>query len=208
LHYPSDNGELMSNDTLHFEWILFLYGAIQDAFGHRQDVFTACDLLWYPVEGRPDISRAPDAMVIFGRPKGHRPCWKQWEEAEIGPQFVAEVASKSNTEDEFREKLRFYEEYGVLECLVYDFTRSTLSIWKRRSGLDPLNLVCRNERWSSAPLGMEFRLQEDGGLGILLPGGSAARTREQLLHDWEQERQHASRLSAKLRALGIDPDAL
>ncbi|HUF62863.1 MAG TPA: Uma2 family endonuclease, partial [Verrucomicrobiales bacterium] len=170
-HYPSDNGELMSNDTLHFEWILFIYDAIREALRDRENVFTACDLLWYPVEGRPDISRAPDTMVVFGRPKGHRPCWKQWEEDGIGPQFVVEVASKSNTEEEFREKLAFYEQHGVLECLIYDFTRRKLTVWRRQSKEEPLNVACHNKPWSSPSLGMEFRLEADGRLEIRLPGG-------------------------------------
>jgi Uma2 family endonuclease len=236
LHYPSDNGELMSNDTLHFEWILFIYEAIREAFRNREDVFTACDLLWYPVEGRPDISRAPDTMVVFGRPKGHRPCWKQWEEGGTGPQFVVEVVSRSNTEEEFQEKIAFYGQYGSLECLIYDFTRKKLSVWSRESPEAPLNLACRNESWSSPLLGMTFRLEADGRLEIRLPDGRPARSRDQLFQDWEDqreladaereradaereraeveqqradaERERAEHLAAKLRALGIDPESL
>lgn len=222
LHYPSDNGELMSNDTLHFEWILFVYYAIFEAYRDREDVFTACDLLWYPVEGRPDISRAPDTMVVFGRSKGHRPFWKQWEEGGMGPQFVVEVASRSNTEEEFREKLAFYEEYGVLEYFVYDFTRPKLTIWRRESPRQPLKVVLQDEPWLSPLLGMKFWLGEGGKLQILLPDGRPARSHDQVLRDWEREkaqaeaereraeseRERSERFAAKLRSLGVNPDAL
>jgi hypothetical protein len=45
-------------------------GNLAALFADRPDVFVAGDLLWYPVEGRPDICRAPDVMVAIGRPKG------------------------------------------------------------------------------------------------------------------------------------------
>jgi len=41
-------------------------------FQDDPNVFVAGDLLWYPTEGNNVIRAAPDAMVIFGRPKGDR----------------------------------------------------------------------------------------------------------------------------------------
>jgi hypothetical protein len=55
--YPLDNGKRLSNDTEHLFWIIFLKNGIDDWFGDRTDVFVAADLLWYPIEGRPDICR-------------------------------------------------------------------------------------------------------------------------------------------------------
>ncbi len=215
LHYPSDDGELMSDDTVHFEWIRFIYDAVREVFEDRDDVFIAGNLLWYPVEGRPDIRRAPDTMVVFGRPKGPRSSWKQWEEAGLGPQFAVEVASKSNTEEEFREKLAFYDRHGVREYLVYDFTQKRLSIWTRDRADGPLAMVPPGQPWTSPLLGITFWLTPDGALGIRLPDGSFARSHEELLRDWrterdraEAERDRASRMAAKLRELGLDPDAL
>ena len=40
----------------------------------------AGDLLWYPVEGQPNICQAPDVMVVWGRPKGERKSYLQWLE--------------------------------------------------------------------------------------------------------------------------------
>jgi Uma2 family endonuclease len=221
LHYPSDDGELMSDDTQHFDWILFIFSAIREAFQDREDVFTACNLLWYPVEGRPDIRRAPDSMVVFGRPKGPRSSWLQWEEDGLGPQFVVEVASKSNSEEEFRDKLAFYDRYGVQEYLVYDFTKERLSIWTRDQN-GTLNLVPQGKPWTSELLGITFWLAEEGTLGICLPDGRLARSFEDVLLDWQREReradaereradaerQRADRLASKLRELGLDPEEL
>ncbi len=212
LHYPSDDGEPVGNDTLHFEWILFVFDAVRQAFGNREDVFVACDLLWYPVEGRPDITRAPDVLVVFGRPKGHRPSWKQWEENGTPPQFVVEVASRSNTEEEFREKLAFYDEHGVTEYMVYDPPRGKLTVWSREAPGAPLLVVSQERGWKSNLLGMQFSLTGKGDLEILLPDLRFARTREQIDRDLqaereraEAERERAERLAAKLRALGVDP---
>lgn len=65
-------------------------------FADGEDVCVATDLLWYPVEGRPDIRTAPEVMLSFGRPKGHRSSYKQWEEGGLAPQVVFEVLSPSN----------------------------------------------------------------------------------------------------------------
>jgi len=78
--------------------------------------FVAGNLLWYPVEGRPYISVAPDVMVALGRPKGDRRSYLQWQEDNIAPQVVFEIASPSNTRTELEDtKLTFYQDYGVEE---------------------------------------------------------------------------------------------
>ncbi len=46
-------------------------------FANNDDVFVAGDLLWYPVQGNNTIRLAPDAMVVFGRPKGDRGSYRQ-----------------------------------------------------------------------------------------------------------------------------------
>ena len=71
------------------------------------------------VEGKPEICIAPDALVAFGRPKGDRGSYKQWEE-EDAPQVVFEVLSPNNRVIEMERKLLFYELYGVQEYYIYD----------------------------------------------------------------------------------------
>jgi hypothetical protein len=78
--YPESDGQPMAENTLQFRWIVTLQGNLAALFAERADVFVAGDLLWYPVEGRPDIRRAPDVLVAIGRPKGDRGAYLQWEE--------------------------------------------------------------------------------------------------------------------------------
>jgi Uma2 family endonuclease len=96
VHYPDSDGQPMSDNTLQFQWIVTLQGGLDDLFRDRPDVFVAGDLLWYPVEGAPEIRTAPDALVAFGRPNGYRGSYRQWEEGSVAPQVVFEVLSPGN----------------------------------------------------------------------------------------------------------------
>lgn len=75
--YPDSDGQPMLDNTKQFRAIVTIQGNLEGLFRNRPDVFVAGDLLWYPVEGRPDIRRAPDAMVVFGRPRGDRGSYRQ-----------------------------------------------------------------------------------------------------------------------------------
>lgn len=83
--YPDSDGQPMSDNTLQFRWIVTIEGGLDAVYGADPDVFVAGDLLWYPVQGKPNICTAPDALVVFGRPKGERGSYKQWEEGGIAP---------------------------------------------------------------------------------------------------------------------------
>ena len=97
--------------------------------------------LWYPVEGHPEIRIAPDVYVVFGRPKGHRGSYQQWEEDNVPLTVVFEVLSPGNTYPEMDVKHAFYEEHGVEEYYVYDPESNPLSVFVRRgktsAGFDP-----------------------------------------------------------------------
>src|SRR5438477_4860255 len=77
--YPDCDGHPMSDNTLQFKWIVTIKGGLEALFRNDSSVFVAGDLLLYPVDGNPKIRTAPDAMVVFGRPKGYRGSYKQWE---------------------------------------------------------------------------------------------------------------------------------
>jgi Uma2 family endonuclease len=100
----------------------------------RPDAFVAGDLLWYPVEGHPEICTAPDALVAFGRPKGFRGSYKQFEENGIAPQVVFEVLSPGNRPKAMTEKRKFYEKYGVDEYYIYDPDDIELTGYLRADG--------------------------------------------------------------------------
>ncbi|MGV3723970.1 MAG: Uma2 family endonuclease [Actinomycetota bacterium] len=223
--YPDDDGQPMSENTLQFEWITMLQGNLDTLFLDRPDVFVAGDLLWYPVEGEPAIRVAPDVMVAFGRPKGYRGSYRQWEEGGVPPQVVFEVISPGNTILELFRKLRFYEQRGVEECYYLDPAAGSASGW-RREGPAFVEIAEMNG-WVSTRLGIHFQVEE-GRLTLLHADGEP-------FHNWttlarernaerqraeaerqraeaerqraEAERQRANRLEARLRELGLDPDA-
>ena len=84
-----------------------------------------------PSRGTPASVPQPDVMVVFGRPKGNRGSYMQWEEGDIPPQVVFEILSPGNRAGEMERKFQFYERYGVEEYYIYDPDRGDLVGWRR-----------------------------------------------------------------------------
>ncbi len=224
--YPESDGKPMADNTKQLEYIVYLYDNLCALFADREDVFVAADLLWYPVEGHPEICVAPDVFVALGRPKGHRGRYLQWEEGNIPPQVVFEILSPSNRYAAMVDKFRFYEKYGVQEYYLYDPDNGVLNGWIRQNG--ELTSISQMEGWVSPLLGIRFTL-EDGALVVYGPDGErfipyvelrrrlqatqreAEQERlraEQARREAEQERLRAEKLAQRLRELGVDPDEL
>src|SRR5947209_5943522 len=119
IFYPETDGQPMSENTRQFRWILVLAGNLAALFYDRVDVFVCGNQFWYLVEGETEIRVATDVYAVFGRPKGDRSSYKQWEEGNIPLTVVFEVFSPGNSYPEMMNKLAFYEEYGVEEYYVY-----------------------------------------------------------------------------------------
>jgi Uma2 family endonuclease len=144
----------MADNTLQYEWIVTIKGNLDILFLDRADVFVAGDLLWYPVEGDPTTRMAPDVMVAFGRPKGYRGSYRQWEEGGIAPQVVFEILSPGNRAGKMIRKFKFYERFGVDEYYIYDPEDYELSGF-RRAGED-LAEIGALDGWVSPLLGIRF----------------------------------------------------
>ncbi len=230
--YPESDGQPMADNTLQFQWIVTIKGGLDHLFADNPDVFVAGDLLWYPVEGHPELSAAPDVMVAFGRPKGHRGSYLMWAEANIPPQVVFEILSPNNRIGEMSRKFDFYRKHGVEEYYIYnpDPDRLELSGFLRRDH-DLIEVPSMNGHVSRR-LGVRFDMTPDG-LVLIRPDGRPFVTFEELAeseeraqlrlktereraeqekHRAEQEKQRADRsqqeveaLRAQLRALGHDP---
>ena len=215
--YPDSDGKPMSDNTKQFRWIVLIQQNLAALFAQDANVFVAGDLLWYPVEGDNKTRYAPDAMVIFGRPKKDRGSYQQWKEEHIAPQVVFEILSPSNTQTEMNKKLLFYDRYGVEEYYLYDPDKNDLSGWLRQgdpSGIGEaarLTVIDPIANWVSPRLNIRFNLTDEM-LQLLLPDGTPFTTLEQERQraDQErqradQERQRAEKLAEKLRELGVDP---
>jgi Uma2 family endonuclease len=231
--YPERDGLPMADNTLQFRWIVTIVEGLRALFRDDPNVFIAGDLLWYPVEGAPQIRRAPDGMVAFGRPRGDRGSYLQWIEDDIPPQVVFEVLSPGNTLVEMGQKFEFYDLYGVEEYYLYDPRNNDLSGWLRRDGR--LRIIENIEGWTSPRLGVRFEL-DDLDFRIIRPDGERFLTYEELdiqrreeqaaraqAEQWAQQEQaarkqaeqraedaeqRAAQFAARLRAMGIDPDTM
>jgi Uma2 family endonuclease len=156
VEYPESDGKPMADNTKQARWIVILFDNLLALFAEVADVFIAADILWYPVEGEPDIRIAPDVLVAFGRPKGDRGSYKQWEEGGIAPQVVFEILSPGNDPFEMGDKLDFYDRYGVEEYYLYDPDRNRLAVYRRQG--EVLRRVYPVENFMSPRLKVRFRL--------------------------------------------------
>lgn len=212
IEYPDSDGKPMADNTKQFHWIVIIKENIDLLFADKTDVFVAGDLLWYPVEGNNKIRTAPDALVVFGRPKGDRGSYQQWKEENIPPQVVFEVLSPGNTRSEMARKLLFYERYGVEEYYIYDPDAETIEGWLRgQAGLEEIPTL---EAWVSPRLGIRFEMAS-GTLALFRPDGSPFESFQDLQARADQAESRAdaaeakaAALAAKLKELGINSEQL
>jgi Uma2 family endonuclease len=222
--YPDSDGQPMSDNTKQFRWIVLLKENLECLFADEPQVFVAGDLLWYPIEGQPEVRVAPDVMVVFGRSKGDRGSYRQWQEDGVGPQVVFEVLSPGNTLKEMAKKQLFYDRYGVEEYYIYDPDRNDLHGLQRVDGT--LTVIDAIDDWVSPRLGIRFVVTADT-LAVYYPDGQRFLTTVELAERVEQEmrraareslraeqaesqleveRSRSQRLIEQLRSLGIEPE--
>jgi len=167
--YPSSDGKRMAENTKQYRYITMIKGGLGSLFYDNPAVLVVADLLWYPVEGSPQICAAPDTMVIFGRPKGDRMSYMQWKEGNIAPQVAFEILSPSNKPAEMARKLAFYDKYGVQEYYIYNPDEVELLGYLRNG--NSLQLIETNMQGFQSPLlGIVFEIENDE-LHIYQAGG-------------------------------------
>lgn len=180
--YPSSDGKPMADNTQQYRWIVLIKENLELIFTPVDNVFVAADLLWYPIDIRtlPETDRpkqppssAPDVMVAFGRPKGDRPCYRQWLEDNIPPQVVFEILSESNRTSlgrkQMDKKFAFYQQYGVEEYYIYDPDEWTLQGWRRRD--EKLVPIAQMSDWISPRLRIRFAWEPETELKLFRPDG-------------------------------------
>ncbi|WP_072620872.1 Uma2 family endonuclease [Spirulina major] len=216
--YPERDGQPMADNTQQFRWIVTIKENLELLYADRDDVFVAGDLLWYPVMGEPKIRVAPDALVVFGRPKGDRGSYRQWQEDNIAPQVVFEILSPGNRFAEMVRKLEFYDRYDVEEYYIYNPDTLDLTGLIRQD--EKLAIVDDMAGWVSPRLQIRFELTAET-LELYGPTGDRFLTYVELgqLRAAETQRADAERdranqaearlaaLKSRLQALGIDPES-
>jgi Uma2 family endonuclease len=202
--YPESDGKPMADNTKQARWIVALHGNVE-ALLRDVVAFVALNLMWYAREGFPEESAAPDVFVAFGRPKGDRRSYKQWEEGDVAPQVVFEVLSPTNTGAEMDDKELFYAEHEVEEYYVYDPDKDYLTVYLRKGTV--LRRKWFQNEFVSPRLGIRFDFSgpemqvfyPDGRRFLTFDELEADRTKqaqlrkdaEQKLHDAEQKLQTA-----------------
>lgn len=212
--YPESDGQLMADNTKQFGWIVVIKENLEALFAGNPNVFVAGDLLWYPVEGNNRLCTAPDAMVVFGRPKGDRGSYQQWKEGNLPPQVVFEILSPSNSQQEMEKKLLFYDRYGVEEYYIYDPDDNQLQGWLRSEAGAGLDTIPEMANWVSPRLQIRFELSETQ-LTIYRPDGKPFLTHTEISQQLEQTEQRAiaveqARTAAipRLAAMGLSVEQI
>ncbi|MFN8488087.1 MAG: Uma2 family endonuclease [Caldilineaceae bacterium] len=187
--YPESDGKPMADNTKQFNYIVSIKTGYDGLYKDDPNVFVAGDLLWYPVEGDNRTRNAPDVMLVFGRPKGHRGSYRQWQEGNLAPQVVFEILSPGNRLTEMAKKRLFYEHFGVEEYYEYDPDRGDLAGWIRQQ--DRLEPIEEMQGWVSPRTDVRFALDEQGELLLYRPDGRRFETYVELLERAEQEAARA-----------------
>ena len=156
VEYPDDDGLPMADNSKQFWWITTIAGNLAGLYGDCTDVLVGGNMLWYAREGDPAERFAPDVFVVFGRPKGHRGSYKQWEENDVPMTVVFEILSPSNSWREMTHKLGFYGEYGAEEFYVYDPETNELEVFVR--GKATLRRSYAVDGFVSPKMGIRFDL--------------------------------------------------
>ena len=195
----------MAENTEQYDWLVKIKENLEILFADRPDVFVAGDLLWYPVPDRRMAGPiAPDVLVAFGRPKGRRGSYKQWEENGVAPQVVFEIRSPSNSVKDIADKRDFYDLYGVEEYYLYDPADNTLRIWLRQGRR--LAAMAHVGGWTSPRLGVRFALTPTS-LELYDPAGRPFLTSVELARRAQHEAARAAQESARPARLRLQaPD--
>ncbi len=221
VQYPDSDGKPMADNTRQFRYIATLKGGFDSYYKDRDDVFVAGDLLWYPVEGDNKTRYAPDVMIAFGRPPGDRGSYQQWRENGQAPDVVFEVLSPGNSVAEMQKKLEAYDKFQVKEYYEYDPDDGKLRGWIRSGDGSHLEQIPDMIGWKSPLTEVTFSL-DDLHLVVTRPDGyvfldyveaddmiDSERARADAAEQQvEQAQAQNEKLAAKLREMGIDPEAI
>jgi Uma2 family endonuclease len=237
IKYPDGDGQPMAESDEAREYLLYAVKVLGYFFQNRPDVYVSGNLFIYYEEGHPEAVVAPDVFVVFGVENCPRRSYKTWENGGKGPDFVLEITSKSTRSQDQGAKKGIYAFLGVHEYFQYDPTGDYLKPQLQGFRLVKGNYFAIAPATvpmiASAPhaetafcltsdvLGLEVRLEEGEmrfyepttGKRLLSYEEMAASQEgtERALELAEQALQEAEvktlRLAAKLRELGIDPDA-
>src|SRR5262245_39599872 len=188
--YPESDGKPMADNSKQLDWILKLVGNLKALFDDQTAVYVSGNQNWYPRQHEPELCQAPDVYVVFGRPKGDRDSYKQWEEGDVPMTVVFEVLSPSNGYREMADKMAFYDDYGVEEYYIYDPAGNYFEAFVRRGSALP-RVRGQLDGFVSPRLGVRFDLSSGPEMIVRYPDGRPFLAMEELDRVRRQAEQRA-----------------
>ncbi|MGL4622133.1 Uma2 family endonuclease [Chroococcidiopsis sp.] len=220
---PESDGSIVQNFQEHPQSILLtesIWSTLQQIHPDGQfAVGQDCGIYWRITDPPLNGCKAPDWFYVPNVPpmlSGQiRRSYVMWQEI-IAPIIVLEFASGDGSEERddtpMSGKLWVYEQgirvpfYGI-----YEVERSRIQVYQLIAGRYQLMSVNERERYPIPPLGVELGIWQGRYKNLELPWLRWWDNRGDLLltgeERAEQAETRASRLAARLRAMGIDPDA-
>ncbi|MGF1538385.1 MAG: Uma2 family endonuclease [Elainellaceae cyanobacterium] len=218
-------GDLYSDEpplesSLHLAQIILLITCLDWLWQGRDDYFAAGNLTAYfsPRQLKSEDFRGPDFFVALGVEKRPRKSWVVWEEGGQYPNIIVELLSDSTAKTDRGLKKEIYGDiFRTPDYFWFDPDSLKFEGFHLVSGeYQPIAPDEQGRRWSHQL--QLFLGVYDGKLRFFTPEGDLVPTPEEAAQAAseqleterqrsETERQRAERLAAKLRELGIDPEA-
>jgi Uma2 family endonuclease len=212
-------GDLYSDEppmesSLHLQQLLLLLKCLDWLWRDRTDYFSAGNLTVYysPNQKKSEDFRGPDFFVVLGVEKRPRKSWAVWEEGGHYPHVIVELLSDSTAKtDRGLKKLLYQDTWRTHDYFWFDPESLEFQgfhlvdgqyqaiapnpqgyLWSQQLGLY-LGIADRQLRFFTAEAELVPTPEE---------AAEAAQTNALI------QQQRNDRLAAKLRELGVDPEAL
>lgn len=120
IFYPESDGKPIAETDIHRKLLLYLTNCLELFFEKRENVYVTGNIMFYYEEGSPEDVVSPDVMIFFGVAKKDRTSYKSWEENDVMPSVILELASRSTWHADRTEKRELYEMLGVKEYYIFN----------------------------------------------------------------------------------------
>ncbi|RUS99208.1 hypothetical protein DSM106972_079100 [Dulcicalothrix desertica PCC 7102] len=223
-----DSDEPQLETYQHLQQMLLLIKCLEWWWQDRTDFFAAGNLtIFYSRnQDKSEDFRGPDFFVVLDTVRKPRSSWVVWNENNKYPNVIIEVLSKKTAKTDRGFKKKLYQDtfrtpdYFWFDPITLEFKGFTLV----NTVYEPLQPNAQDLLWSQQLelyLGVyQKQLRYFTPDGQLMPTPEEAEKKEKQRAEQEkqradleaqraeQEKREKERLAAKLRELGIDPDAL
>ncbi|MBF2034214.1 MAG: Uma2 family endonuclease [Leptolyngbyaceae cyanobacterium T60_A2020_046] len=211
--------ELLSDEPpletdLHRDQIDLLIRLLRWLWQDRQDFYASGNLTVYysPHQRKSEDFRGPDFFVVLGVERKPRKSWVVWEEDGKYPHVIVELLSDSTAQSDRGLKKQIYQDiFRTPDYFWFDPQTLEFAGFHLVDGAyEAISPTAQGWRWSQQ-LGLYLGIYQEK-LRFFTPAGdlvlSPEETAEAERQKAEAERQKNERLRAKLRELGVDPDAI